>query len=245
MAKAVEAFAAKALVLPFLLGSFLLTILLLDGPGVVRQTSLCISALGAAWLAIRHVSLTSRELVIAIILATFGETIFSRGCAMYTYRYALIPAYVPPGHVLLYVLSLSTAQHLKLKVPSTIAVALLVTVGTSVTVAAILCQGDLSGAILWLWMLLFISRSPQPHLLCACWAYSILLEILGTKLGNWQWKAHVPFVGISSSNPPAGVAAFYALFDVALLSILRWYRRIPFSTPTGCEQAGGLTTLTS
>ncbi|MCU1246783.1 MAG: hypothetical protein JWN02_2693, partial [Acidobacteria bacterium] len=44
------------------------------------------------------------------------------------------------------------------------------------------------------------------------------LEWLGTALGNWRWASVVPFVGLRSANPPAGVGILYILLDLLVVA---------------------------
>ena len=49
--------------------------------------------------------------------------------------------------------------------------------------------------------LIYVSRNRL--LLSACFVYTMILEWVGTAIGNWQWAAEVPFLGLHSANPPA------------------------------------------
>jgi hypothetical protein len=62
-------------------------------------------------------------------------------------------------------------------------------------------------------------RSHNQLLLSAAFVYTILLEWLGTAIGNWQWAAVVPHVGLHSANPPGGVGMLYILLDLITVAI--------------------------
>jgi len=57
-------------------------------------------------------------------------------------------------------------------------------------------------------------------MLAACFTYTIVLEYAGTAIGNWRWAAEVPFVGLHSANPPAGVGVLYILLDLIVMGIV-------------------------
>ncbi len=75
------------------------------------------------------------------------------------------------------------------------------------------------GFLWWAGALAFITRSRNRLLLASCFVYTILLEWLGTAIGNWRWSAEVPFVGLHSANPPAGVGILYILLDLIVVWI--------------------------
>jgi hypothetical protein len=43
------------------------------------------------------------------------------------------------------------------------------------------------------------------------------LEWAGTSMGNWRWAPLVPFLGLRSANPPAGVGILYIILDVVVV----------------------------
>ena len=47
----------------------------------------------------------------------------------------------------------------------------------------------------------------------------MILEWVGTAIGNWRWAAEVPWVGLHSANPPAGVGILYILLDLIVVAI--------------------------
>ena len=66
-------------------------------------------------------------------------------------------------------------------------------------------------------VLIFTSRNRL--LLCACFVYTMILEWVGTAIGNWTWTAEVPFLRMHSANPPAGVGILYILLDLIVVAI--------------------------
>jgi hypothetical protein len=84
---------------------------------------------------------------------------------------------------------------------------------------------DTWGFLWWLGALALIARSRNQLLLSACFVYTIILELVGTAIGNWQWAAEVPLVGLHSANPPAGVGILYILLDLIVMAITGYVSR--------------------
>lgn len=208
---------------PPVIATVLILVLLLigDGDRTSRQILLLVSAsLYLYWLS-RGSRRRQTEAVGAILLALIAEPLFSLGLRLYTYRHAMIPFYVLPGHAIVYLAARDTAACHAFRRHDRALVLALITAGSAIVIAGILSRRDVSGAVLWLWFLLFISCSANKLLLGACLLYTLPLEWLGTAIGNWQWSPEVPLLGLTSANPPAGVAAFYALLDLFLPAFAR------------------------
>jgi hypothetical protein len=47
------------------------------------------------------------------------------------------------------------------------------------------------------------------------------MEMYGTALGNWRWRALAPGLGLTQFNPPFSAGAFYCLLDLLVLAALR------------------------
>ncbi len=198
---------------------FMTLVLLLDGNGAPRQLGLGLATAGFVLLFARRLPVEPRQIVFAIVVATIGEVVLSLGWGLYSYQHALIPLYVPPGHGLFYLLAAATAAQEGLRPhASRIARAVLVS-GTLIALLSAVFFSDVWGLLWWLGALLLIARSPNQLLLSACFVYTILLEWGGTAIGNWRWAAEVPFVGLHSANPPAGVGILYILLDLIVVAI--------------------------
>jgi hypothetical protein len=62
---------------------------------------------------------------------------------------------------------------------------------------------------------------------------SLAMEIYGTLLGNWGWGANVPWLGLTTINPPLAAGAFYCVLDqlvVATVARARQMRSSPRSS---------------
>src|SRR5206468_2055510 len=78
---------------------------------------------------------------------------------------------------------------------------------------------DVWGLLWWLAALALIRQSRNQLLLATCFCYTIVLEWVGTAIGNWHWNAVVPGLGLHSANPPAGVGILYILLDLVTVAI--------------------------
>ncbi len=184
---------------------FMAIVLRVDRDGVANQL-----ALGLA---------TGVFLWFFILVATTGEFVLSLGWGLYSYRHFLIPLYVPPGHGLFYLLAADSARQEVLRVRERIITRSVLIAGTLLAIGSLLLFGDSWGFLWWLGALLLIRKSANPLLLSTCFVYTILLEWAGTAIGNWHWTAAVPFVGLHSANPPAGVGILYILLDLIVVAL--------------------------
>ena len=203
---------------------FMTAVLLLDGPGMQRQLTLSASTAVFLWFFVRYLRVDSRQVLTAIVVATLGEVVLSLGWGLYSYQHALIPLYVPPGHGLFYTLAAVSAQQEWLRRRELVIVRGVLVAGTLIAVLSLVAFRDTWGFLWWLGALALIRRSRNQLLLSSCFVYTILLEWAGTANGNWLWAAEVPFVGLHSANPPAGVGILYILLDLIVVSLtsMRW-----------------------
>lgn len=198
---------------------FMLAVLLLDGPGLGRQLALGLATAAFLSLLVRQGRVPPVQVIGCIVVATTGEVILSLGWELYSYQHALIPLYVPPGHGLFYTLAVITAQQKSLRRHAgRITDAVLVS-GTVIAIISLLLLNDVWGVLWWLGAVVLIRRSREPLLLSACFVYTMLLEWAGTGIGNWQWAAEVPLLGLQSANPPAGVGILYILLDLIVVAL--------------------------
>jgi hypothetical protein len=198
---------------------FMAAILLLDRDGLEHQLGFGLATGAFLWLFARRSSVEPRQIICAILVATAGEIVLSLGWGLYSYQHALIPLYVPPGHGLFYALAADTAQQEALRRRAPAITRTVLVIGSAIAVVSLIAFGDAWGFLWWIGALLLIRKSQNALLLSACFVYTILLEWAGTAIGNWQWTAIVPFVGLRSANPPAGVGILYILLDLIVVAI--------------------------
>jgi hypothetical protein len=198
---------------------FLAAILLLDTRGLVPQLLLGIATAGLVWLICRRLDVPAAQILVCIAVATTGEIVLSLGWGLYSYRHAVIPMYVPPGHAVFYALAYATArQPLLIRHGRTITRGTLIA-GTAIAIFNVVFLNDPWGFAWWIAAAALIVASRNQLMLSACVIFTMLLEWAGTANGNWMWAATVPGLGLSSANPPAGVGLLYVLLDLVVVAI--------------------------
>jgi hypothetical protein len=188
----------------------------------------------ATWLvlvvALSRVSATVRaQTLVVVCFATAVEYVFSPTLHVYTYRFHNVPAFVPPGHGLVYLSAFALGHAAVVERHRRTACALVLVGGGGWAGAGLLHtdRPDVLGAFWFLCLALFVLLGPsQPVYLGAFVAVS-WLELAGTHLGTWEWGRHDPTGWVSIGNPPSGAAGGYGWFDLAGLlaapTLLRWY----------------------
>ncbi len=166
---------------------------------------------------------TRAQVAVVVVFATLVEYCFAGWLGVYVYRLHNVPAFVPPGHGLVYLAALCIGRS-----------ALARAAGRPLVVGTVLAGG--------LWALWGVTASPRPDVLGAFWFGCLLcfliwgrrqrlvyvgaflvvstLELLGTALGTWTWSAIDPIMGwVSMGNPPSGAAGGYGWFDAAGIAL--------------------------
>lgn len=210
---------------------FVALVLLLDGPGLARQALLgALTAAFLGWFAARC-GADVRQIVTAIVVATLGECVLSLGCGLYAYRNAVIPAYVPFGHGVFYLLAVVTAREPWPRRHARAIVTVVLAAGTAYALAGVAFARDEWGLVWWSLAATLIVRSRNRLLLSTCVVYTIALELAGTALGNWRWAAEVPLLRLQSGNPPSGVGVLYVLLDLITVTICSLQPRLAARSP--------------
>jgi len=189
---------------------------LTDIPG---QAALSAAVWAVLFYVVRGVPTGERRALMAcLVIATAGETLLSLGWGLYTYRLRNIPMFVPPGHALLLLLGLSLARVM----PQRLAYAILGCATLYSLAAAVLGVDTLGAALFLILAASAIGLPKQRALYASTLALSLLLELYGTWLGNWNWAHDVPGTGLVTTNPPGVAGAFYCALDamVAAVSML-------------------------
>ncbi|HEX7828196.1 MAG TPA: hypothetical protein VF787_01010 [Thermoanaerobaculia bacterium] len=206
-----------ALALPFLAA-----VLLLDTRGLIPQLLLGIATAAFVWLICRRFDIPTAQILVCIAVATTGEIILSLGWGLYSYRNAVIPMYVPPGHAVFYALAYATARQPLFVRHERIITRLTLLAGSVVAIVNVIFLNDPWGFAWWIIAAALIVASGNQLMLSACVIYTMLLEWAGTANGNWMWAATVPGLGLGSANPPAGVGLLYVLLDIIVVAIVGW-----------------------
>ncbi|HXN15618.1 MAG TPA: hypothetical protein VN878_04525, partial [Usitatibacter sp.] len=152
-------------------------------------------------------------LAACLVFATVGEAFLSLAWGLYAYRLGNIPLFVPPGHVLLFFLGTQIAQRLPDGGEWCIAALAL----PLVFVFAYTGQ-DTLGPVLYALFLACLALSSSRKLYATMFVLSVAMEFYGTWIGNWAWSANVPWLGLSSANPPLAAGAFYCVLDLLVIT---------------------------
>lgn len=167
------------------------------------------------WLYRTMPASAKRLLMSCLIVATLGEIFCSLLWQLYDYRLLSIPFYVPPGHVIVFLLGSALAQRL----PGGIVWIVPFCMIPYVALGSVL-GFDEFGIVLFAMFLACLIAEKDRRLTAAMFLLCLLLEVFGTLLGNWRWKETVPFWGLNTTNPPVSAGTFYCLLDFLMLRLV-------------------------
>ncbi|MGR9052298.1 MAG: hypothetical protein ACU84J_06590 [Gammaproteobacteria bacterium] len=160
------------------------------------------------------------QVLIAVAFATIGEHFASPYMGGYTYRFENVPAYVPPGHGMVYLTAVALGRSgLFMRYGRQIALFVVLVCGAwSIWgISSIPEQGDSVGALLFCVFLGYLFKGRSPLVYLAAFFITTWLELIGTAVGTWKWAAIDPVLGLPQGNPPSGVAAWYCLVDAVAM----------------------------
>ncbi len=185
---------------------------------------------------------TRVQVAVVVAYASVIEYVFAGWLGVYVYRLHNVPAFVPPGHGLVYLAALAIGRsdwaHRHQR--GLLGVTLTACAAWAGWGLALAPRPDALGAF-WFGCLLVFARWGRSRLVYAG-AFLVVsyLEIVGTSLGTWAWQLHDPTGLVTIGNPPSGIAGGYAWFDAAALALTprllaRWDARrtgpgVPVST---------------
>jgi len=174
-----------------------------------------------AWLFRAGGRAERRSLVLCMVIAGAGEVVLSLVWGLYDYQFLNLPLYVPPGHALLMTLGVLAAA----RVPPRTTVLTVVLVGGVYAAYAWASGADRMGAGLFVLFGGCLLLGRDRVLYSVMFVLALAMELYGTALGNWTWRAVVPGLGIGAANPPFAAGAFYALLDLLVLAALGMRRQ--------------------
>lgn len=173
------------------------------------------------------------QVLIAVSFATIGENFASIYMAGYTYRLENVPAFVPPGHGIVYLTAVVLGRSglfLKYARKITLFVVLIGGVWAISALTGLVGRSDEIGAILFFIYLLYLFKGRSPMVYLGAFFITTWVEIIGTSLGTWNWAEIDPASTLSQGNPPSGVAAWYCLVDAVAIggavSVLQLWEKI-------------------
>lgn len=208
----IVAFAFIAVTLCFLIDS-VASIELQTALGVAGWMSL----LGLLWGECRYVR---AQVFVAVSFATIGEYFASVYMAGYTYRLENVPAFVPPGHGIVYLTAVVLGRSgLFLQHARKIAIGVVLVGGiwSLLALTNVVGRNDQIGAILFCIYLLYLFKGRSPMVYLGAFFITTWVEIVGTSIGTWNWAAIDPASTLTQGNPPSGVAAWYCLVDAVAM----------------------------
>ncbi|MEE9423643.1 MAG: hypothetical protein V3V18_01535 [Methylococcales bacterium] len=172
------------------------------------------------WLLKGECAHVRAQVIIAIMFATIGEHFASPYMGGYIYRFQNVPAYVPPGHGMVYLTAVALARSELFTNNATMVrnVVFVTMGGWSVWGITIAGNYDWVGFLLFCIFVPFVMFGRSPLVYLGAFFVTTWLEIIGTAVGTWHWVPIDPVLGLPQGNPPSGVAAWYCLVDAVALS---------------------------
>jgi hypothetical protein len=224
-------------------------VLLLDrGAGIWFQRALGLGTWPLLlFLLRRETPLVRTQVGVVVAFATVVEYTFSPLLGVYTYRLHNVPAFVPPGHGLVYLCAFAIGRAVWVVAHRRALMSATVLVGGAYAAWGLFWSPrlDVLGAFWFLCLLGFLRWGRSRTLYVGAFVVVTYLELLGTGLGTWAWQTHDPTGLVAIGNPPSGAAGGYGWFDLAavlagpvLLRLVRSVRSVRSSvTRRGAARA--------
>jgi hypothetical protein len=174
-----------------------------------------------AVLAGQHVLVRTQTLVV-VVFATLVEYTFSGWLHVYVYRLHDVPAFVPPGHGLVYLAALALGGSALVRRHSRPAVVATVVVGAAYAawgLSSLAPRPDVLGAFWFVCLLGFLAFGPSRLLYVGAFVVVTYLELVGTSLHVWTWSPRDPTGIVAMGNPPTGAAGGYGWFDLVAVLV--------------------------
>jgi hypothetical protein len=162
------------------------------------------------------------RVALVVLVATGAEVLGSIVLGAYTYRLENLPAFVPPGHGLVYLGGLRIAQsrlvreHRQAFLTATIALIAAWGAAGLVMLGRTDALGALAGALL---IVVLLRGNANAPIYAGVFLIVGFLEIYGTSVGAWHWAQTAPGTPLPAGNPPSGIAGIYVLFDVSAIAL--------------------------
>ena len=180
----------------------------------------------------RETVLVRAQVAVVVVFATAVEYTFSPLLEVYVYRLDNVPAFVPPGHGLVYLCALAMGRNRWVleRLPSLVAATLVIGGAYAGWGLLIAERTDVLGAFWYLCLVGFLCWGRSRSLYVGAFVVVTYLEVLGTWLGTWAWQTTDPTGLVSIGNPPSGAAGGYGWFDLAAVlagpAVLSCVRRV-------------------
>jgi hypothetical protein len=179
---------------------------------------------GLTWLILlrllgRESSAVRAQVAVLVVFATAVEYTASPLLGLYTYRLDNVPAFVPPGHGMVYLAALALGRSTLFARWVRPLVVWTLVVGGAWAWAGLLWSSrpDLLGAMLFGGLVGFLLAGRAPPVYVGAFLITTYLELVGTRLGAWTWARHDPSGLVSIGNPPSGIPGGYCVLDATAL----------------------------
>jgi hypothetical protein len=159
--------------------------------------------------------------LLVVAVATCAEVLGSIVLGAYTYRLENLPAFVPPGHGLVFLAGLRISQSAPVRrhPRAFLAVVIGIVAAWGIAGLALLGRTDVLGAITGTALIYVLLRGRTATIYAGVFLVVGFLEIYGTSIGAWHWAPTTPDAALPAGNPPSGIAGVYVLFDVAAIAL--------------------------
>src|SRR3954454_5333795 len=159
--------------------------------------------------------------LLVVLVATCAEVLGSIVLGAYTYLLDNLPAFVPPGHGLVYLAGLRISQSAPVRRHPRAFVGAIVAVVATWGAAGLVLLGrtDALGALTGALLIYVLLRGRSAPLYAGVFVMVAFLEIYGTSIGAWHWASTAPDPPLPTGNPPSGIAGVYVLFDIAAIAL--------------------------
>ena len=159
--------------------------------------------------------------LMVVAVATCAEVLGSVVLGVYVYRLENLPAFVPPGHGLVYLGGLAISGWVVERGYQRAFVAGIVALVSAWGAIGLFALGrvDVLGALAGALLVYCLLRGSKAPLYGGVFLIVAFLELYGTGVGAWSWTAQMPVTGLPAGNPPSGIASIYVLFDIAAIAL--------------------------
>lgn len=165
--------------------------------------------------------LVRAQTAVVVVFAAAVEYTFSGWLHVYVYRLHDVPAFVPPGHGLVYLAALSLGGARFVREHSRAAVTATVLAGGGYAAWGLSPWAprlDVLGAFWFVCLVGFLAFGRARLLYVGAFLVVTYLELVGTSLRIWTWAPRDPTGIVPMGNPPSGAAGGYGWFDLVAVA---------------------------
>lgn len=152
-------------------------------------------------------------LMVCVVYATAGECFLSLVWGLYDYRLGNIPAFVPPGHALLFMLGATITACVRDWITWFVPLA-----AAPFVIFLAVIGVDTFALVMYALLIACMALSRARKLYAVMFVLALAMEIYGTALGNWTWRPVVPWLEMATINPPLTAGVFYCVLDMLVVT---------------------------